>query len=550
MGRAILVGTAIVLLAASAWVGATEAVLFTEAGCPRCTRVQAILQLVQATGVALTVKQYDISSHASQDLLSRLLTAYGADLGPVPMLFVGDVAIVGDMLYRPNEAPVALAGHAGELEVQKIVEQAIAENAPSPLDRLPGGAVTAEQTPSCAIFVQPGESIQAVIDAASGGAVICLPAGEWREHLIIGKSLSLRGAGDNATTIRGYEEDKSVITVDSSPDDACSLILAGLTVTGGVGEGSTGIALRESAQATITYCTVSGSGWGVGLSDSAKATITESSIEDNRLGGIGIDDFAEAAITRCFLDYNVGFGIALGDSAQATVADCTFYHNDGLGVALGGSARATMTNCTFHENSNIGIGLEALAQATMTNCTFLINDNSGVELYNSAQGIITRCTFYWSECAIVLADSAQATIKQSEVHGCTIGLEIRDSARGAVEASTFEGNTVTGIGLEGSAQATIDTCTSTANLFGILLADSSLASITGCDISGNEVYAVALYEPPCFNKNVLFTGRVAGAGNTIPGPDQPDANTGGRACPDELSFLMTEEGGELDRRPQ
>jgi pectin methylesterase-like acyl-CoA thioesterase len=59
---------------------------------------------------------------------------------------------------------------------------------------LAGGSVAfAEQTPSCQVFVQPGESIQAAIDAALEGAVICLAAGEWQEDIAITKSLTLMG---------------------------------------------------------------------------------------------------------------------------------------------------------------------------------------------------------------------------------------------------------------------------------------------------------------------------------------------------------------------
>ena len=73
-----------------------------------------------------------------------------------------------------------------------------------------GGAAVAEQTPSCTITVQPGESIQAAIDAAPEGAVICLPAGEWQAELRISKSLTLRGAGAERTTIRGKSLDGPV----------------------------------------------------------------------------------------------------------------------------------------------------------------------------------------------------------------------------------------------------------------------------------------------------------------------------------------------------
>ena len=154
MKRAILLATTVALLFALACAGATEVVLFYEDGCPHCARMEELLQGMQDAGGDFTVKQYAISSQEAQDLLPRLLTAYGAEMGPVPLLFVADVAVVRDTFYRPGEAPVALAGRAAELEIQAVVEKAIAENAPSPLSRVPATAteavlVTKSNCPDC-----------------------------------------------------------------------------------------------------------------------------------------------------------------------------------------------------------------------------------------------------------------------------------------------------------------------------------------------------------------------------------------------------------------
>ena len=53
-------------------------------------------------------------------------------------------------------------------------------------------ALLAQETPEYTITVQPGESIQAAIDKAPAGAVICLSAGVWEENIKIERSLTLR----------------------------------------------------------------------------------------------------------------------------------------------------------------------------------------------------------------------------------------------------------------------------------------------------------------------------------------------------------------------
>jgi hypothetical protein len=63
-------------------------------------------------------------------------------------------------------------------------------------------------------------------------------------------------------------------------------------------------------------------------------------------------------------------------------------------------------------------------------------------------------------------------------------------------------------------------------------------------ITANGGYGVALFQRPCHQIDWTFTGRVSGQLNTIPGPGEPEGNRKGAICPEELVFLMTEEGGE------
>ena len=59
--------------------------------------------------------------------------------------------------------------------------------------------VVGQADEACTIALKPGESIQAAIDAAPDSAVICLPAGTWKENIVNDKPVTLRGAGDPST---------------------------------------------------------------------------------------------------------------------------------------------------------------------------------------------------------------------------------------------------------------------------------------------------------------------------------------------------------------
>jgi cytochrome c biogenesis protein CcdA/glutaredoxin len=157
MKRVLYLAIAAASLVALACAGATEVVLFYEDGCPHCARMEAFLHEVQNAGGALSVRQYAISSWEARDLLPRLLAAYGAEMGSVPLLFVANVAVVQDTFYGIDAVPLTLSGRAAELALTDILDKAIAENAASPLDRLPAAAteavlVLADGCPDCELL--------------------------------------------------------------------------------------------------------------------------------------------------------------------------------------------------------------------------------------------------------------------------------------------------------------------------------------------------------------------------------------------------------------
>lgn len=114
-----------------------EVVYIYELGCTDCVRVDTLLQDLAVRHPVLHVDRYDVHTPAGRRLVQRLLTAYDAELGPVPMVFVGDVAMVGGTFYGLRDAPVHLAGLGSELALEEAVLRALHEPTGSPLDRLP-----------------------------------------------------------------------------------------------------------------------------------------------------------------------------------------------------------------------------------------------------------------------------------------------------------------------------------------------------------------------------------------------------------------------------
>ncbi len=114
-----------------------ELVYIYELGCMDCAYVETILRELALLYPQLRVERYDVHSPAGRTLAHRLLRAYGADLGPVPMVFVGDVAMVGTRFYGLADEPITYTGRMIEIILEEAVVHALAVPTPSPLERLP-----------------------------------------------------------------------------------------------------------------------------------------------------------------------------------------------------------------------------------------------------------------------------------------------------------------------------------------------------------------------------------------------------------------------------
>ncbi|MCX7843901.1 MAG: hypothetical protein N2507_00800 [Candidatus Bipolaricaulota bacterium] len=153
-------------LAVGLWGLAVEVLFFYDEGCPYCKEVWGFLNELQARGLAFTLKTYEVRKPENWQLLYRLLAVYGAEVGPVPLIFVGDVAIVHDTFYGLGPRPQKYVGLAHQLALEEVIRRAVAAGAPSPLSRLPPTATTA------VLFLPPGETPEALFYAALGAQLV------------------------------------------------------------------------------------------------------------------------------------------------------------------------------------------------------------------------------------------------------------------------------------------------------------------------------------------------------------------------------------------
>jgi len=98
-------------------------VVFYEEGCPDCVRMDELLEELLTEHPNLTVARYEINAPGASGLLQNIGEAYGISTTDVPIVLVGEEAIVG-------------AGRAEEMRLRAAIENCVTLGCSSPLARV------------------------------------------------------------------------------------------------------------------------------------------------------------------------------------------------------------------------------------------------------------------------------------------------------------------------------------------------------------------------------------------------------------------------------
>lgn len=220
-----------------------------------------------------------------------------------------------------------------------------------------------------------------------------------------------------------------------------------------------------------------------------------------------------------------------------------------IGVAVVGSAQVTITNLAVRL-CGWGIAIANSAQATITNSSVAGCQGYGIYITDSARATIHVTDVESNEgwFAVCVDASAQASLTASRVvRNRETGISVGHGACMAITDTIISENGRDGVSISGS--VTITGSTVDQNGWrGVAMGDSAHVTLSGNRIAANSMYGVFIYERPCADTDRVFSGYVTGRDNVIPDMFDPEGNEQGAVCPRALMFLVTEEGGELDRR--
>jgi parallel beta-helix repeat protein len=313
------------------------------------------------------------------------------------------------------------------------------------------------------------------------------------------------------------------------------LVLTDTTISNNV---ETGVSLADSAQAVLNRVHISGNsfsyseqpgrrGEGVFLTDDAQATLNDTTISDNPMG-IAVSGNASIVLNDTTVSDN-RWSFELIDNSFGTLDNVTV-SGDSTGFWLKGSAQVTLTDTTISGSGFGGFLAQHSTKAHLNNVTLSGYEQGGIFLDGRSEATLTNVTISGiGGPGIFLQDEAQASISGVNISDNGFGAWLQgDSINASITNSTFSGNNSSGLMLEGNVALTLsDNVFEDHPRWGV--------ELRGCD-SGDP----------------QFTGEVDGSGNTFSGnglslsEEQKQAGDGlGELCPDGLSFLKTEAGGQF-----
>jgi len=341
------------------------------------------------------------------------------------------------------------------------------------------------------VTLRPGESIQAAIDAAEAGAVICLARGVWKESIVVDRPLTLLGRGTQRTVIQASQAFQPVIAVSDQRAEPAIVKLEGLTISGA--GASSGLAVTGSAVVEVENCEFSGLLYGIRADDSAHLTVIDSSVHKNRQLGVVLSGLAQASISGSRISGNIGPGVWLSDHTEATFLRCEISVNRGHGLWLRDKAMVSLNDCSIARNEGHGLWLTASSEARLLSTHISGNWDQGIRAEASAEVELTKSYVLSNWHGIEARDRAVATIVDSTVSGNRFdGVKVQNSARIAASESVISDNR-RGVWIAGRADAEITDCFIEQNLgYGIFSWSSgdvrgrnNRLRANGIDLGGN-----------------------------------------------------------------
>ncbi|MCA1223209.1 right-handed parallel beta-helix repeat-containing protein [Streptomyces sp. 8L] len=281
-------------------------------------------------------------------------------------------------------------------------------------------------------------SLAAALEAAADGDVLTVAPGTYRENLVVGRAVTLRGPEGSLGSVRIAPYDGVPLTVRASAtvqdihvegqDSAAPALL----VEDGTPElldlrivtrSATGIEVRGAARPTVRRATVDNpAGVGLAVLDGAGGVFEECEIVAAGQAGVAVSGGARPRLERCRVHHASGAGVSVaGDDTGLEAIGCEVYEIKGTGVQVASRGVAHFTDSTFHRTTADGITLDTDAVLTLSDCDIHDVPENAVDLRSRSVLTLTRSTVrrFGRNGLSVWDPGTRVDANQCEIHDAT-----------------------------------------------------------------------------------------------------------------------------------
>ncbi|WP_431041075.1 right-handed parallel beta-helix repeat-containing protein [Streptomyces sp. P1-3] len=373
-------------------------------------------------------------------------------------------------------------------------------------------------------------SLAAALEAAGEGDVLSIAPGTYRENLVIGRAVTLRGPEGARGAVRIAPVDGVALTIRASAtvrdlhiegQDAAS---PALLVEEGAPEisdvrvatrSAVGIEVRGGARPTVRRTTVDNpAGVGVSVLDGAGGVFEECEVVAAGQSGVAVRGGGRPRLERCKVHHTSGAGLAVtGEGSTLEAVGCEVYEIRGAGVAVSARAAGHLTDCQVHRTASDGVSLDTDAVLTLADCDIHDIPENAVDLRSRSVLTLTRSTVrrfgrnglsVWdpgtrvdaNQCAIHdstgdypavwVSDGATAVLDACRVRDVPDALFVLDrGSRADVVDSDISQVRNTAVSVSDGATAQLDDCRIREAATGAWFRDhGSGGTLAGCTIDG------------------------------------------------------------------
>lgn len=375
-------------------------------------------------------------------------------------------------------------------------------------------------------------TLAAALEAAGDGDVLTVPAGTYRENLVLERAVTLRGADGARGSVRIAPTDGVAVTIRASAsvhdlhleatDSASPALLvedgapelSGLRV---VTRSAAGIEVRGGARPTVRRCTVDNAG-GVGISvlDEAGGVFEECEVVAAGQAGITVRGGAHPRLENCRVHHASGAGLSVnGEGSAVEAVGCELYEIKGAGIQVAARATGHLTDCTVHRTSADGVTLDTDAVLTLADCDIHDIPENAIDLRSRSVLTLTRSTVrhfgrnglsVWDpgtrvdadQCeihdstgdypAVWVSDGATAVLDSTRVHDVPDALFVLDrGSRADVVDSDISQVRNTAVSVSDGATVQLDDCRIREAATGAWFRDhGSGGTLANCTIDGAQ----------------------------------------------------------------